>query len=89
MIVGVEGGEHAAFKEPPYYDPKALMQNRIIIAAFNAGGDLPKSKTRVARLHLRLAANIEPNYQIKLNTAATADGSPIPAAATIGQGEAR
>src|SRR5437764_15118504 len=22
--VGIEGGEHPAFKEPPYYDPKAL-----------------------------------------------------------------
>ena len=25
-LVGIEGGEHAAFKEPPYYDPKALGQ---------------------------------------------------------------
>jgi hypothetical protein len=24
-LVGIEGGEHAAFAHPPYYDPKALM----------------------------------------------------------------
>jgi len=41
-IVGVEGGEHAAFKEAPYYDPAALAKDRIIIAAFNTGRDLPQ-----------------------------------------------
>jgi len=25
-LAGVEGGEHAAFREPPYYDPAALNQ---------------------------------------------------------------
>ena len=24
-LVGIEGGEHAAFSHPPYYDPKALL----------------------------------------------------------------
>src|ERR1051325_4419258 len=31
QIVGVEGGESAAFAEPPYYDPAALQHERIII----------------------------------------------------------
>src|SRR5258708_5660502 len=34
-LVGIEGGEHAAFAKPPYYDPKALLNDRIVIAAFN------------------------------------------------------
>jgi hypothetical protein len=49
QIVGVEGGEHPAFAEPPYYDPAALQHERIIIAAFNTGTNtqLPVGKTRV------------------------------------------
>ena len=55
-LVGIEGGEHAAFAQPPYYDPKALLNERIVIAAFNtAGADkLPSGKTRVARLMVRV-----------------------------------
>src|SRR4051812_49287196 len=50
-LVGLEGGEHVAFKEPPHYDPRALTlpEPRVIVAAFNTGNDLPKGKTRVAR----------------------------------------
>src|SRR3982751_87227 len=51
-IVGVEGGEHAAYKKAPYYDAKALAGGRIIVAAFDAGADLPMGETRVARLHM-------------------------------------
>src|SRR5262245_12552707 len=29
-IVGIEGGEHAAFRRPPFYDPK-VIQNEIAI----------------------------------------------------------
>ena len=82
-IVGVEGGEHAAFKEPPYYDPAALMNNRIIIAAFNTGKDLPTGKTRVARIHLQVGGETEPKYVVKLHTAASADGKRIPATVTV------
>ena len=77
-IVGVEGGEHAAFREPPYYDPAALSQNRIIIAAFNTGRDLPSGKTRVARLHLQITGG-EPTYKVKLDVAGDSDGKPVTA----------
>ncbi|GMU20261.1 MAG: hypothetical protein AMXMBFR13_03590 [Phycisphaerae bacterium] len=77
-IVGVEGGEHTAFREPPYYDPAALSRNRIIIAAFNTGRDLPRGKTRVARLHLAITGP-EPEYTAKLDIAASAEGAAIPA----------
>jgi hypothetical protein len=42
-LVGVEGGEHPAYAEPPYYDPKANLQNRIVIAAFNTATIFPAS----------------------------------------------
>lgn len=55
-IVGVEGGEHAAFQTAPYYDPAALRTGRIIIGAFSTANDLPpaNARTRVARVHLEV-----------------------------------
>jgi hypothetical protein len=72
-IVGVEGGDHPAFSAAPYYDPEALTKNRIIIAAFNTGSDLPNTKTRVARVHLRVTRE-KPDFHLHLDTAASADG---------------
>ena len=72
-IVGVEGGDHPAFKSAPYYDPAALTRNRIVVAAFNTGSDLPNTKTRIARLHLRVTSP-NPDYHLHLDTAAGADG---------------
>lgn len=89
-IVGVEGGTHKAFADAPYYDPAALQQNRIIVAAFNTGKDLPSGKTRVARLHMRIAGNA-PQYALKLIVATDSNGDTIPATATVAraQGEAK
>jgi hypothetical protein len=86
-IVGVEGGEHRAFAVPPYYDPAALSKNRIIIAAFNTGKDLPSGKTRVARVHARVMGKHDPPIRVKVIVAATADGGEIPATATLTPGE--
>lgn len=88
-IVGIEGGEHPAFKEPPYYDTAALSKGRIIIAAFDTGKDLPKGKTRVARLHLQVIGEAEPEYVVKLEVTASLDGKKIPAMATVEEGEKR
>jgi hypothetical protein len=88
-IVGVEGGEHAAFKQAPYYDPAALSKNRIIIAAFNTGADLPAARTRVARLHLRVTDTngVAPQrFQIQLQSAADAAGAVIDAVITSQEG---
>ncbi len=82
-IVGVEGGQHQAFAEPPYYDPEALNNKRIIIADFNTGDDLPVGRTRVARIHLRVTGNQPPEYVVKLDVAASPEGHPIEATATI------
>jgi len=86
-IVGVEGGEHEAFKHPPYYDPAALSNDRIIIAAFNTGQNLPSGRTRVARIHLQVTGAVGPEYVIIVSAAATSDGEKIPARGTIAQGE--
>jgi hypothetical protein len=86
-IVGVEGGEHKAFKEAPYYDPAALAQNRIIIAAFNTGSDLPKGRTRIATIHLQIIGETKPEYELKLAVAADAKGNEIPAEISYEQGE--
>ena len=86
-IVGVEGGEHDAYKEPPYYDPAALKRDRIIIAAFNTGQNLPTGRSRVATIHLQIIDEIEPEYEVDLIVAANADGEEIPAEITFEKGE--
>ena len=86
-IVGVEGGEHNAFKKPPYYDPAALANDRIIIAAFNTSDDLPKGRSRIASIHLQVIGDIQPEYELKLIVAANADGEEIPAKIIFKEGE--
>jgi hypothetical protein len=86
-IVGVEGGQHEAFKEAPYYDPAALAKDRIIIAAFSTGSNLPKGRTRIATIHLQIIGNVEPQYELKLVVAGDADGKEIPAEISFEKGE--
>jgi hypothetical protein len=86
-IVGVEGGEHQAFREAPYYDPAALSKGRIIIAAFSAQKNLPKGRTRIATVHLQIIGAVEPQYELKLMVAADADGKEIPAKISLEKGE--
>jgi hypothetical protein len=87
IIVGVEGGEHPAFAEPPYYDPAALSHGRIIIASFSTGDDLPAGRTRVARLHMQVTGDTPPDYAVRLQVAASRDGERIDATASMTQGE--
>jgi hypothetical protein len=88
-IVGVEGGAHPAFQEAPYYDPAALMNDRIIIAAFNTGSDLPHGRTRIATIHLQILGDAEPQYQLKLIVAANQEGEKIPAELSLQTGESK
>ena len=88
-IVGVEGGAHPAFREAPYYDPAALMNDRIIIAAFNTGRDLPHGRTRIATIHLQILGDTEPQYELKLVTAADQDGQEIRADLNLQTGESK
>ncbi len=80
-IVGIEGAASGPFSDAPYYDPEALSGGRIIVGDFIAKNerDLPTGATRVARLHVRIAGEREPDYRASLHTAGTAGGEPISA----------
>jgi hypothetical protein len=58
----------------------ALSQNRVIVAAFNTGKDLPHASFRAARLHVQITGKESPKWEAKLIVAADADGQKIPAA---------
>ena len=83
-VVGVEGEEHPAFRDAPFYDPKAIQHERVIIAAFNttSADKLPKGKTRVATIHLQVTGERNPDYIVNLETAATPEGKKIVAETT-------
>ena len=72
-IVGVESGEHRAYREAPHYDGAALTQGRIIVGALAEGESLPTRSTRVARLHLRIEGGAKQSYECTLDVAATPD----------------
>ena len=84
-IAGIEGGEAQAFREPPYYDPKAMQHERVILAAFStsAADKLPKGRTRVATIHMQIAGEQPPRFVVKLQTAATVNGKKIAADAVV------
>jgi hypothetical protein len=87
MIVGIEGGEHAAFKSPPHYDPRAIQRERVIIAAFNtaSSAQLPQGRTRVATIHVQISGDEPPEYRIELAVAAGPDGRMTPAQADFSE----
>jgi hypothetical protein len=80
-IVGIEGGEHPAFAQPPFYDPKAMQHERVILAAFSTqtADKLPKGKTRVATVHVQTSGTVELAFDLKLQTAAGAEGKKLEA----------
>jgi hypothetical protein len=82
-LVGIQGGDHPAYVDPPYYDTHALLADRIVVAAFNTGSDLPANKTRIATLMVRVGGNIEPKYNARLQVAASSDAKPIAADLTV------
>jgi len=84
-VVGIEGGETMAFKEPPYYDPAAMSQSRVILAAYSIGTDLPTARVRVARVHLQFRSP-DRKYTANIITAGTADGAKIDAEASVSEG---
>ena len=78
-IVGIEGGAHAAFAEPPYYDPKAMQQERVVIADFSLASaeHLPRGRTRIATIHVLISGGDQPHLTTTLKVAATVDGQNI------------
>lgn len=86
-IVGIEAANHPAYPQPPYYDPAALMQQRIIIAAYSLAPNLPTGKTHLATLHLQITGDSDPQLTPELILAATENGETIPATITLCQGD--
>lgn len=82
QLVGVEGGETQPYKHAPFYDPNALQQSRVVIAAYSTESSLPTTLTRVARLHLQIKGDVAPTYELKLIVAGDKDAKPIDAKAT-------
>jgi hypothetical protein len=90
-IVGIEGGEHPAFTEPPFYDPKAMQHERVIVAAFstNPVSNLPKGKTRLTTIHIQTSRAVGPEFELKLQAAADSNGKKIPAEASAQERNAK
>ena len=76
-IVGIEGGEHPAFREAPLYDPKAMQHERVVIAAFSTDKQLPSGKTRMATIHLQVSGDTTPQLDLRLQVIADANGKKI------------
>ena len=83
-IVGIEGGESAAFNAAPAYDPEAMEQERVILASFslNTAANLPTGNTRIARIHVVGSPNMS-LPTISLSVAADSAGNKLNAAASI------
>ena len=79
-IVGIEGGDSPAFRNAPFYDPKAMLQDHVIIAAFSTKNpsELPRGRTRIATIHLQTPATGLPAFSLKLEAAADNSGQRVP-----------
>ena len=82
-LVSLEGGDHPAFAAPPFYDKKALMTERVIVAAFSTNAELPSGRVRVCRLHVQVTGNAAVHYTADLQAAADAAGSAIDAQVSV------
>jgi len=83
QIVGIERGDDATFRDPPFYDRvvERAATDRIVLASFSLSGadQLPRGRVRIARLHVRTVGAAQPDYEARLITAGTAAGEPIAA----------
>lgn len=79
-IVGIEGGDSKEFSQPPYYDARAMQNERVILAAFSTKGpgELPRGRTRVATIHLLVQGAQLPSLSVKIDAAANESGTLIP-----------
>lgn len=70
-LVGVEGGDAPAFRDPPHFDPRALQRDRVVLAAFSLRPplQLPVGSARIARLQVFVPAHVSAEARITLVTA--------------------
>jgi hypothetical protein len=90
QVVGVEGGESAAFEGAPYYDREAVRlgtADRIVVADYSLADvrELPVGRVRIATIHLTLSgdASTDSDFELNLITATTRDGKVIDASISI------
>ena len=91
-IVGIEGGDPGSvFTDPPYYDPRAMQLDHVIIADFSVApaGDLPRGRIRVATIHVRVVGAEAPAFQAELTAAADDTGAPVDATTSLVFGDDR
>ena len=83
-IVGIEGSDHHAFANPPYYDPIAIQGDRVIIGAFSTADVdlLPIGRTRIATIHVQITGG-QAEYDAQLTVSAGVDGLAIPGRLTL------
>jgi len=81
-LVGIEGGESQAFNAAPYYDKRAILKQKIVIAAYSTNAELPTTKTRVATLMLQVAGDAEPTVVATLQAAGSSKAQRIAATVT-------
>jgi hypothetical protein len=84
QVVGIERGDDATFRDPPFYDRVVLeraVTDRVVLASFSVSDaeQLPRGRVRVARVHVRTSGAAEPDYEARLVAAGTTDGRPIDA----------
>ena len=87
-VVGIEGGEHAAFANPPFHDRIEIIKNRVVIAAYSLATDLPRWRTRVARIHVEVRGDADPRYTARLIVAGGPGAKPITASVYLTEGQA-
>jgi hypothetical protein len=88
-VVGVEGATAdergalaAAFTRAPYYDPAAMMGERVVIGDFSLDDALPSGRVRVATVHVRIAGDAAPRFEARVMAAADGQGKRIEATVT-------
>lgn len=87
-VVGVENGESPVFSATPYYDRDAVASgtaDRIIVADFSLAQreQLPSGRVRIATVHVMLAGDGEPDFDLQLVTATTEDGHIVDAVISL------
>ncbi len=81
-IVGIEGGAHEAYAQPPYYDTRAMQNDHVILAALSTADDLPVGKTRIASVHYMSETGAPPRFEAQFIAAANTDAQRITLAIT-------
>lgn len=84
-VVGVENGASRAFDRAPYYDREAVQSgtaDRIIVADYSLAdvAVLPVGRVRLATVHLMISGVNDPDFDLRLVAAVSADGSAADAA---------